>query len=453
MTMRMMSCVVLVCMLPTIASAQSAQMALRAGERLTLDTAVRLAVENNRQLASARLEVAKADDGIAIARTHRLPIFSTEANASQLLSPVSFSFPAGSFGDFPATGPIPSADTTVSVPRAPTVYVSSSVSQPLTQLIKVNLGIKNALAVKEIEGERVRSTQLTVVNNVKRLYFAILQTQSALVANAEAIELYRELDRTVQVRVAQQVSLKSDGLDIQFRLAQEELTRTTTLNALDSQKEQLNQLMGRDVRTPFDVEGVSALSVLDVDVEAAQRHALESRPDVRQARLTVKQAEIDKRLTRADRIPEISAAVSYVSNFNIDIMPTNLATAGVKVKWEPFDWGRRSRELTTKERTLEQAKLAVRDAEDRAAVDISARFRTLNEKRALLRVTEMAQATAREKVRVKTNQYQVQAAMLPDVLQLRAELASSNDHYQQALLAFWTAKADFELAIGEEVIR
>ena len=95
----------------------------------------------------------------------------------------------------------------------------------------------------------------------------------------------------------------------------------------------------------------------------------------------------------------------------------------------------------------------VREAEDRAVVDINARFRALGEKRALLRVAEMAQSTAREKVRVKTNQYQVQAAMLNDVLQLRAELAGADDRYQQALLAFWTAKADFELAIGEEVIR
>jgi hypothetical protein len=43
--------------------------------------------------------------------------------------------------------------------------------------------------------------------------------------------------------------------------------------------------------------------------------------------------------------------------------------------------------------------------------------------------------------------------MLNDVLQLRSELAGSDDRYQQALLAFWTAKADFELAIGEDVIR
>lgn len=450
MTKRFLSWCVLASLVPGLAAAQTAP---RPGERLSLEQAVRIAVDHNRQLGSARLQVAKAEDQIAIARTRRLPIFSTEAQASQLLSPVSFSFPAGSFGEFPATGPIPSTDTTIDVPRQPTMYIQSSVSQPLTQLIKANIGIQNAVAGRELESERARATQLSLVNNVKRLYFGILQTQSALEANTEMLALYRELDRTVQVRVAQQVQLKSDALDVQFRLAQEELTRTTTLNTLASQKEQLNQLLGRDVRTSFEVENVSALSVLDVDLEAAQSHALESRPELRQARLTVKQAELDRRLTRADRIPEVSAAVSYSSNFNMSVLPTNLATAGVQVKWEPFDWGRRGREMAAKTRTVEQAHLAVRDAEDRAVVDINVRFRALSEKRALLRVAEMAQSTAREKVRVKTNQYQVQAAMLNDVLQVRAELAGSDDRFQQALLAFWAAKADFELAIGEEVIR
>ena len=450
MTKRLVSWCFLASLMPGLAVAQTAP---RPGERLSLEQAVRIAVEHNRQLGSARLQVAKAEDQIGIARTRRLPIFSTEAQASQLLSPVSFSFPAGSFGEFPATGPIPSTDTTIDVPRQPTMYLQSSVSQPLTQLIKANIGIQSAVASRELESERARATQLSLVNNVKRLYFAILQTQSALEANTEMLALYRELDRTVQVRVAQQVQLKSDALDVQFRLAQEELTRTTTLNTLASQKEQLNQLLGRDVRTAFEVENVSALAALDVDLDAAQSHALESRPEVRQARLNVKQAELDRRLTKADRIPEVSAAVSYSSNFNMSVLPRNLATAGVQVKWEPFDWGRRGREMAAKTRTLDQAQLAVRDAEDRAVVEINARFRALGEKRALLRVAEMAQSTAREKVRVKTNQYQVQAAMLNDVLQLRAELAGSDDRYQQALLAFWTAKADFELAIGEEVIR
>jgi outer membrane protein len=145
--------------------------------------------------------------------------------------------------------------------------------------------------------------------------------------------------------------------------------------------------------------------------------------------------------------------VSYTSNFNIDVLPANLAAAGVQVKWEPFDWGRRKHELAAKTHTVQQAKLGVREVEDKTVIEINSRFRSLTEKRALLNVARMAQAAMREKLRTKTNQYQVQAVLLTDVLQLRADLADADDSYQQALLGFWTAKADYDLATGEEVLR
>jgi outer membrane protein TolC len=215
----------------------------------------------------------------------------------------------------------------------------------------------------------------------------------------------------------------------------------------------LNQLLGRDVRTPFEVEEVTEISVLEIDPSAAHARALENRPDVREARLKVEQADLDRRITKADRIPDVSLAVSYTSNFNIDVLPTNLAAFGIQLKWEPFDWGRRKQALAAKSHTVQQARLGVREVEDRAVLEINRRFRTLSEKRALLNVARMAQAAAREKLRVKTNQYQVQAALLPDVLQVRAELAEIDDRCQRALLDFWTAKADYELAVGEEVLQ
>ena len=442
------SCLAL--LLPAVVAAQSTTVAI--SERLSLDAAVRLAVENNRQLQSSQLQVKKADEDIAVARTRRYPVFDVEGQASQLITPVDFAFPQGAFGEYPGIGPVPATDTKVSVPRQLTYYFASQMSQPITQLFRVNLGIDSAVATRAIEQERLHSQRLSVVNSVKRLYFAILQTESALDATDQAIALYRELDRTLEVRVAQKVALRSDSLDVQFRLAKEQLTRTTQLNTLASQKEQMNQLLGRDVRTDFVVEPVAAVSIAEIDLTAARGRALEHRPDVREARLRVQQADLDRRLTKADRIPDLSVAVSYSSYFNIDVMPTNLASVGLQFKWEPFDWGRKDKQLAGKTHTVEQAKLAVRDAEDRVIVDVNNRFRTLAEKRALLNVAQMAQATSREKLRVKTNQYQVQAVLLPDVLQLRAEQANSDDQYQQALLAFWTAKADFENALGEEVI-
>ncbi|HXT27969.1 MAG TPA: TolC family protein [Vicinamibacterales bacterium] len=422
------------------------------GDVLTLKAALQLALAHNRQVQVALLNVEKADAQLEVSRLRRLPKFELEATASQLLTPVGFSFPRGAFGEFPGTGPIPADDTTVSVPLQPTFYLTSQVSQPLTQLFRINLGIRSAEASRDIERERARAQQLSIADQVKRTYFAILQTESALNALDESIALYRELDRTLQVRVLQQVALRSDSLDVQYQLAQAELSRTVRRNAIATQKEQLNQLLGRDIRTAFDVATVSEIALTDVDLEAAQARALASRPDVREAQLTLKQAELDRRLSRADRIPEVSLAVSYSSYFNMSVLPSNLATAGVKVTWEPFDWGRKNRELAVKTHTVQQARLSVRDAEDRAALELSSRFRTLAEKRAQLTVARAAQGTAREKLRVKTNQFEVQAVLLPDVLQQRASLADADDAYQQAILAFWVAKADFEKAIGEEVI-
>jgi outer membrane protein TolC len=437
-------------LLPAVAAAQTTNVTIT--ERLTLDRAISLALENNRQIQSASLQVQKAGEDLENARSRRLPVFDIQGQASQLLTPVDFSFPQGAFGDFSGIGPIPATDTNVSVPKQLTYYFSSQVSQPVTQLFRLNLGIDSAVASQAIEQEHLRSQRLSVTNSVKRLYFAILQTESALDTTDQAIALYRELDRTLEVRVAQKVALRSDALDVQFRLAKEQLTRTTYENTLANQKEQLNQLLGRDVRTDFVVEPVSTLSISEIDLNAARTRALDNRPDVREARLKVEQADVDRRAKKAERIPDLSVAVSYSSYFNIDVMPTNLATAGVQLKWEPFDWGRKGRELASKTHAVEQARLTVRDVEDKVVVDVNTRFRTLAEKRALLNVAQMAQATSREKLRVKTNQYQVQAALLPDVLGLRAEQASSDDNYQQALLAFWTAKADFENAVGEEVI-
>jgi outer membrane protein TolC len=421
-----------------------------AAQRLSLDSAIKMAVENNRQLQTAQFEIKKADANVGATKTRRLPALQVEAQASQLLTPVKFSFPQAAFGEYPGIGPIPSIDTTLSVLRQPTYYLFTQLSQPISQLFRLGLGVQNATTTREIDRERARSQRLSVVNNVKRLYFSILQMESALSATDEAIAMYRELDKSLQVRVAQKVALRSDALDVQFRLAEEELSRTTQQNALASQKEQLNQLLGRDVRAAFEVEGAAAIALRSIDVQAEQAHALENRPDIREARLRVQQAELDIRLTKSEWIPDISAIVSYTSNFNIDVLPANLAMAGIHLKWEPFDWGRKRHEVAGKAQALEQARLAVRDAEDRTVIEINSRFRTLAEKRALLRVAEMAQSTASERMRVKTNQYQVQAALLPDVLQSRADVADANDRYQQALLAFWTAKADYDLAIGEE---
>ena len=115
MTSRIATYCFLASLTPAIAAGQPATGS--GHERLSLEATIRIAIENNRQLQTARLEVDKAEANVASARTRRLPAFDLEVTASQLLMPVEFGFPRGAFGEFPGTGPIPAVDTTVQVPR------------------------------------------------------------------------------------------------------------------------------------------------------------------------------------------------------------------------------------------------------------------------------------------------------------------------------------------------
>jgi outer membrane protein TolC len=429
----------------SIASAQSST------EKLSLGDAVAFAIQNNRSLQNADLEAAKAQKDVDTARTRRYPQFKLDALAAQLLRPVDIHFDQGVFGTIPPVGPIPATDTTITTEPRPTMVINGQVSQPLSQLFRINLNVQTTEAARNIERERVRAGRLDVIKNVKELYYTILKTESALGAADEAVSLLREVNRIVDERLLRQVVLKSDAMDVRSRLAQAEHNSLTLRNALASQKQQLNQLIGRDVRTSFETAGAPQPTMGELDLEAARSQALADRPEIRQARLQLEQAELAHRIAKADSIPDVSLAFTYLSPLNIEGAPRNIATLGVQLEWEPFDWGRRGKAVATRDLEVRQARNALRDAEDRAVLEIDAAFRTIEEARSLLRVASLAQEAARETARVRSTQFQAQAALLSDVLDADAAMANANNDYQQALLALWQAGADYEHVLGQEV--
>jgi len=98
---------------------------------LTLDHAVSLALDNNRGVKISGLEAQRAVHQVNIARSKRLPQFRVDALAGSLLQPFDFTFPAGSFGTYPETGPIPSTDAKIRTDAQFTSFVTAAVDQPL----------------------------------------------------------------------------------------------------------------------------------------------------------------------------------------------------------------------------------------------------------------------------------------------------------------------------------
>jgi outer membrane protein len=408
------ACLLLLASFSVMASAEAPQPA----EVLTLERALDLARDNNRSIRNAVLQVERSENNVGAARALRWPSLDLHVLGGKTIAPVRFTFPAGAFGSFPTTGPIPAEETVLEAPAAPSAFVNATLAQPLSQLYKINLGVKlNALS-REIDREKLRDQRASVASQVRSLYYALLQTGSALAAAEEEVGTYRELVRMVGEHVARETALASDRLDAQAGLAAAEYKALTLRDDLATRKEQMNDLLGRDLTLDFALVPVPDTSPEETDLVAAVARALESRPDLVQARLQVDQADTDRRLKKAESIPDVSLALTYFTFANIDLMPHNVAQVGLQLEWQPFDWGRRGKQVAEKTLQVEQARNGARELEQRARIDVASRHRKLHEARLLLEASRLARDSAREKLR--------------------------------ALRGLWMAKAALEQALGEE---
>ena len=414
---------------------------------LTLEQAIALALKENHLVKNARLGVGKAGDALAAARTFRLPSMNLYAlPVQQLLKPnLNIANPVPNI--FPGVEPFFS----ISLSRRFTTGIAGVVLEPLSQQHRIGLNIQQASLTRDVEAEALRLVQQVTVDKIKRNYYGILQTQSALESIQEAIRFYRELDRVTGDYVARQVSLRADSLEVKTRLAKAEYEALNLSNQLATQKEQLNNLLGRDIRTEYTVSAVADANDFGLDLALARSRALDRRPELAEARLRVRQAEIDRRIKKSEYIPDVSFGFAYITFRNFDnLVAKDFASLGFVVKWEVFDWGRKRDELAEKDKTIQQAKNGLHEVESLVLIDVGDKFRKLQQTRQALVVARLSQEAAREGLRVNTNKYRLTAALLSDVLQSQASLAEANHEYQQAILAYWTARAEFEKAIGEE---
>lgn len=419
-------------------------------EILTLEDALAIAISDNKNIDNAMLEVGKAEDAVKAARTKLFPEFDFSVYELYNLTDSDFTFKKGAFGDFPIIGPIPSETTKIQTTPRFTTFLTASVGQPLSQLYEISLFVKQREIEQALTGEDLRARRQEVADRVKKEYYDILKSQSSLEAVREKIVFLRELYILVNRYVAVQRALDSESLEVKARLAKAEYDEFKIENETATLKERLNFLLGRDIETPFVVTPVPGAQSFFVDVEDAEDAALDQRPEVRAARLGIELAETEVSIKKSKYIPEIGVEFQYTANFNIELLPENIATIGLFAKWDVFDWGRKQKEIAAKKKSVMQARNKLEEAESDVLIDVNSKIRNLEEAAVLINVTEMEQAAARERLRVTMNKYKEGSAILQEVLEAESSLEDKNSAFQKAVLDYWTSRAELEKAMGEE---
>lgn len=417
---------------------------------LTLEEAVSIVLSHNRKLKQEGLEIHKQQEVFSEAKTQLYPRFDTYFLESELFTPLDFTIKSGALGTFPATGPIPAKDSVIHTPARPVAIASVTATQPLTQLFRINLSIKQQKLATELSQQSYLEHEQVLVNEVRHAYYAILQSQSELESQRNLLAYLEELKQLTDRRLQQEAVLKADSLRITAHHSKASYQLTVIEDAVADRKEALNRLLGRDLLTEFTVEMVPGSLPEESSLQQARKSAVEMRPEIKAETIRKERAELETKIEKTRYIPDISIQANYLTTPNIAFLPQNVAGVGILLTWQPWDWGQKRHNIAQKVDAEKQAQLSIDGVREQVLQEVDSTFRRLREARQLLAATQATRDAEAEKLRNQMDAYSRQVMLLSDLLQQQSAVANAGDQYRQSLLGFWAVRADFERALGKE---
>jgi outer membrane protein len=310
--------------------------------RITVEDAVKLALENNLGVQVARIDPQVQDYSVAQARANWTPVlFSSVANnsATQLPSDVlsgggstinneRFSTGIGvqqnlKWGTFYQAN-WNSARSTTSFPLTTfDPQINSSVNMRVVQPFLRNFNI-DAIRQQVLVGEKNREiadiglaeTITTTSRSVRNAYWDLSFAIASLEVQRQSLELAQESLRNNRSRVEIGTMAPIDIVEAEAEVAQREESVILAEAAIQRAEDFLRALiydpdMPDFWNTKIEPVDAPAFQPIPVDIDGAVRVALDRRTDLRSTRKTIEANDVSIRYFRNQTMPEVNAQLDY----------------------------------------------------------------------------------------------------------------------------------------------
>jgi outer membrane protein TolC len=430
------------------ALAQGQQSGSTAPRTVILDEAVELALKHNHAVRIAAYHVEEEQHAKEVARSSYLPTLRNDSIFAHLTDTQFIALPMGSLGVVGASA-IPSRQFIINQGEHNIIDSGTGLTQPLTELFKIKATNDVARADLNASREKARGVGNDVALKVRQLYYNILVVQS----KHEAIEARIRAGEDLQGERVQQVKLGStlevDLIDSKAQLLQAKQDLLTTELQLSDLRLQFNDIVGLPLKTDVAFDPNVPAPTESCERERCIKLALDSQPEITEARAAVEKASAGVRAAKREYIPDLEAFARYSYEDNVPFLARNFGTFGVHFGYDLFDGGKKRATLRERDAQLAQAKENLARISDEVEVRVQTAYNKLERTQQMVAVSQELLATRQEARRVSAQQLQQGA-----YLRSQADAAAAQEFEAQTLLLqsrLEYAQAQDELtdAIGE----
>jgi cobalt-zinc-cadmium efflux system outer membrane protein len=333
-------------------------------------------------------------------------------------------------------------------------FVSPGVSYLFERRNKRGLRFEAAKQGTAIGIAQQSDSERTLLFNLRSAFVGVLQAKAVLRLAQANLDYYDKILKVSRDRfqAGDIARIDLDRLELQ-RLQYESDLQTALVNLRTTKINLLALLDDRRLVDAFDLDGPFDFSENLLSLDDYRKDALDARPDLRAAVLSVRQAETNYELAEANGSTDPTIAVWFTHNGSFN-NPDALNTIGasVAIPLRIFDHNQ-GEKLRTKIDVKRNEKLRA-GVETQVYSDVDSAYATLNSNINLLKPYKrqyLAQAVGvRDTILFS---YQHGGASLLDFLNAENEYRSVELSYVNLIGSYLTAAAQMNLAIGREVIQ
>lgn len=447
--------------------------------QITLREAVRFALDRNRQVRTAELQLQESEERVSEAWSSVYPRIEARANYTRNLKPAVNFLPAQIFN------PDAAPDELIQVQFGADNTWSSSVD--LTQTLfdpAIFIGVGAAGRFKGLQQEMVRGQKHAVVTRVRGIYYNVMLAQEQYRLTENSVRRVRQSLSDTKAMNRAGIAADYDVLRLEVQLANLEPNLRRADNSVRDARRQLAVELDMELDQAETLTVAGSLAQLDMvsfeynspenqellrfagvdlssptaDVDELVRRAEENRSDLRQLELTESLRKTEMRLEQVEYLPKISMFASYGINAQENGSPdffgetafqrATSSLVGVTISVPLFTGFKRDARIDQKRAVFRAAETQSELVRDQAETQIRALAEQAEEARLRATAQTLAVSQADRGFQIASAQYREGISGQLELTDAEVALRESEFNYAQAVYDFLIARAQLDEAVG-----
>jgi outer membrane protein len=416
---------------------------------LTLDKALAMALEQNRDILIAGQDREKAGAQVAEARSGAFPQLSLSGGYTRNIKKGVMFIPANT----PMLNPTNSTQTLVI--GSDHVFQSGiELSQPLFDR-KVGVALDIANTFEDFSEEGFQSARQGVVLEVKKAFYGVMLAQKLVVANREGLDVVKQNYDNVLSQRKHGTAAEYDLLRAEVEVANTEPLLISAENNLVLAKNALKNLLAVPLDQEISIEGEFTFEDLSAPVlDSARQNALVSNPTLRQ--LTLQESIYEKNISieKSNYFPSLNLTGSYLwqtqdntlefSNYNW----AKTLNVGLQLSYSIFDGFRTHARSQEAEIDREKVRYTRLKAEEGLKIQIQSCELKMAEAKKRMVGQEKNIEEAQKAVRIAQSRFKNGLGTQLELLDTQVAMTRAQTNYAVSLYDYLVARAEWGHAVG-----